>query len=636
MAEQTLLALAGIVVLGIGAQWLAGRLRLPSILLLLVLGFLAGPVFGLINPDETIGELLFPLVSIAVGIILFEGGLSLRLSELPKLGNVIFRQVTIGALVTWLVAAVAAHYLIQLDWRLSVLLGAILIVTGPTVITPLLRQIRPIGKSGTVLKWEGILIDPVGAVLAVLVFEAILEGEFSQAPSVIALGVLQTLVIGLVGGVLFAGIIILLFRRYWVADHLQNGMTLLMVVAALALSNLLQPEAGLLTVTVMGVVLANQKLVPIKHIVDFKENLQVLLIGTLFIVLASRLHLDEISPVVSWQGLAFVLILIVVARPLSVLLSTWRSDLNFKDRIFLSWMAPRGIVAASVASIFAFELAGTGHAGAEQLVSLTFLVIAATVAFYGLTAGLVAQRLGLSERNPQGVLFVGANRLARTLAKILDEYGFRTALVDSDPQNVIASKKVGLPAVHGDALSEAILDELNLGGIGRMMATTTNNEVNSLAVLQFQEVFGRAGVYQIATDNMANGQETIAQHLRGRILFGSTITCNQIQRRLEKGATIQVTELTEDFDYLAFQSLYNNQAVPLLLVTKKGNLTIYTDDFQPLPSAGQTLISLAPAIDPTGPASSGEAAEADEKQQKTSAPAQLTKDSMDDPDSSST
>jgi NhaP-type Na+/H+ or K+/H+ antiporter len=630
LTEQTLLALAGIVVLGVGAQWLAGRLRLPSILLLLVLGFLAGPVFGLINPDETIGELLFPLVSIAVGIILFEGGLSLRLSELPKLGNVIFRQITIGALVTWLVAALAARYLIQLDWRLSVLLGAILIVTGPTVIAPLLRQIRPKGKSGTVLKWEGILIDPVGAVLAVLVFEAILEGEFNQAPSVIALGVLQTLVIGLVGGVLFAGIIILLFRRYWVADHLQNSMTLLMVVAALALSNLLQPEAGLLTVTVMGVVLANQNLVPIKHIVDFKENLQVLLIGTLFIVLASRLQLNEISPVVSWQGLAFVLILIVVARPLSVLLSTWRSDLNFKERIFLSWMAPRGIVAAAVASIFAFELAGTGHAGAEQLVSLTFLVIVATVAFYGLTAGPVAQRLGLSERNPQGVLFVGANRLSRTLAIILNEHGFRTALVDSDPQNVAASKKVGLPAIHGDALSEAILDELNLGGIGRMMATTTNNEVNSLAVLQFREVFGRAGVYQIATNNMANGQETIAQHLRGRILFGSTITCSQIQRRLEKGATIQVTELTEDFDYLSYQSLYNNQAVPLLLITDNRKLTIYTDDLQPLPRAGQTLISLAPAIDPTGPASSAEAA--DEKQQKANDPAQLAERSIDDPD----
>lgn len=600
MTEEILLSIAIIIVLGIGAQWLAGRLRLPSILILLVLGFLAGPVTGLVNPDETIGDLLFPFVSIAVGIILFEGGLSLRLSELPKLSSVIFRQITIGALVTWFIAAVAARYLIQLDWQLSILLGAILVVTGPTVIGPLLRQIRPNGKSGTVLKWEGILIDPVGAILAVLIFEAILEGEFSQALSVIALGVLQTLLIGIVGGLLFAGIIILLFRRYWVADHLHNGMTLLFVVLALAVSNWLHPEAGLLTVTVMGIVLANQKLVPIKHIVEFKENLQVLLIGTLFIILASRLELNEISPVVSWSGLAFVLILIVVARPLSVWLSTWRSNLNFKERIFLSWMAPRGIVAASVASVFAFELAGAGHSGAEQLVSLTFLVIVATVGFYGLTAGPVAQRLGLAERDPQGVLFVGANQLARALAMILKDHGFRTALIDSDRQNVIASKDAGLSAVYGDALTEAIFDELDLGGIGRMMAMTTNDEVNSLAVLQFQEVFGRANVYQIATDNMANGEETMPQHLRGRILFGSTINCTQLREQLVSGASIQVTELTDDFDYLAFQSLYDKQAVPLMLITEGGKLSIYTADDQLLPSGGQILISLVPSIDAMG------------------------------------
>ncbi len=600
MTEQSLLTITGIIVLGIGAQWLAGRLRLPSILLLLLLGFLAGPVTGLINPDETIGELLFPLVSIAVGIILFEGGLSLRFSELPKLSNVIFRQITIGALVTGLIAALAAHYLIQMDWQLSVLLGAILVVTGPTVIGPLLRQIRPKGKVGTVLKWEGILIDPVGAIIAVLIFEAILEGEFSQAPSVIALGVLQTLLIGLIGGLLFAGIIILLFRRYWVPDHLHNGMTLLMVVAAFAISNLIHPEAGLLTVTVMGIVLANQKLVPIKHIVEFKENLQVLLIGALFIVLASRLDLNQISPVISWQGFAFVVILIAVARPLSVFLSTWRSELTIKERIFLSWMAPRGIVAASVASVFAFELAGAGHSGAEQLVSMTFLVIVATVTFYGLTAGPVAVRLGLSERDPQGVLFVGASKIAYLLTKILNEHGFRTAIIDNDPNKLVPFSKAGIATIHGDALSEAILDEIDLAGIGRMMAMTTNNEVNSLTVLQFQEVFGRADVYQIANENLANGNEAIAQHFRGRVLFGTTITCGQIQRQLESGSDIQVTKLTENFDYPAYQSLYNNQVVPLLLIGERGKLYIYTNDYQPLPRTGQTLISLVPAIDTSG------------------------------------
>ena len=597
MTEESLLAMAIIIVLGIGAQWLAGRLRLPSILLLLTLGFLAGPITGLVNPDEIIGDLLFPLVSIAVGIILFEGGLSLRLSELPRLSNVIFRQISIGALVTGLIAAAAAHYIMLLDWQLSVLLGAILVVTGPTVIGPLLRQIRPKGKTGTVLKWEGILIDPIGAIAAVLIFEAILEGGFNQAPAVIAMGVLQTLLIGFIGGFLFAGILILLFRRYLVADHLHNGMTLMLVIAALAVSNWLHPEAGLLTVTIMGIVLANQKSVPIKHIVEFKENLQVLLIGTLFIILASRLRVNEISPVISWQGFLFVAVLIVIARPLSVMLSTWGSDLTLKERVFLSWMAPRGIVAASVASVFAFELAVAGHAGADQLVSLTFLVIVTTVAFYGLTAGPAARRLGLSERDPQGVLFVGASQIARTLASILKQNGFRTVLIDSDPNNVHASTKLGLTAIHGDALSEIVMDELDLGGIGRMLAMTTNHEVNSLATLEFQEIFGRAEVYQIATENLAIGLETSAHPLRGRFLFSSTLTCATIQKQLAAGATIQISELTKGFNYADYRALYNNTAVPLLLINEKKQLIIYTNDLQPMPKIGQKLISLVPSID---------------------------------------
>ena len=279
MNEELLISFSAVLILGIGAQWLAGRLRLPSILLLLVLGFLAGPVTGLIKTEETFGELLFPIVSLSVAVILFEGGLSLRRSELPRLRSVIGRLISLGALVTWLIGALAARFIIGLDWPLSVLLGAILIVTGPTVVGPLLRQIRPHGRVGSALKWEGILIDPVGAVLAVLVFEAILDGEFGQAPGIIGLGVIQTLAIGVIGGLLFAGILVLVMRRYWVPDHLHNPVTLLMVVAAFALSNLLHPEAGLLTVTVMGVVMANQNQVSIRHIVEFKENLQVLLIG---------------------------------------------------------------------------------------------------------------------------------------------------------------------------------------------------------------------------------------------------------------------------------------------------------------------------------------------------------------------
>jgi NhaP-type Na+/H+ or K+/H+ antiporter len=597
--EHLLIGLAAVLVLGIGAQWLAGRLRLPSILLLLIFGFVAGPVTGLINTDETFGDLLFPFVSLSVAVILFEGGLSLRMSELPKLRGVIGRLISFGALITWLVAALSAHFLVGLDWPLSILLGAILIVTGPTVVGPLLRQIRPVGQSGKALKWEGILIDPVGAVLAVLVFEAILDGELGQVPGFIGLGVVQTLAIGVIGGLLFAGMIVLAIRRYWVPDHLHNPVTLLMVVAAFAISNILHPEAGLLTVTVMGVVLANQNQVSIRHIVEFKENLQVLLIGTLFILLASRLQLGDLIST-GWRGLLFVVLLVLVARPLSVLVSTWHSDLNMKERLFLSWMAPRGIVAASVASIFAFELVASGHSGAEQLVPLTFLVIIGTVSLYGLTSGPVARALGLAERNPQGTLIVGAHRFGQDIAEALSANGFRTVLIDSDSKNVWDSQERGLKAYHGDALSEALLDEIDLSGIGRLLALTSNDEVNSLASLHYRDVFGRAEVYQLDISEQFANREPVTQHLRGRSLFGTDIGYDNLCALADKGARVQITEMTEQFDYLSLQSLYGNEAIPLFLITEKNELLIYTTEYQPIPKPGQKLITLAPPLDLQG------------------------------------
>ena len=599
MNEHLLIGLAAVLVLGIGAQWLAGRLRLPSILLLLIFGFVAGPVTGLINTDETFGDLLFPFVSLSVAVILFEGGLSLRMSELPKLRGVIGRLISFGALITWVVAALSAHFLVGLDWPLSILLGAILIVTGPTVVGPLLRQIRPVGQSGKALKWEGILIDPVGAVLAVLVFEAILDGELGQVPGFIGLGVVQTLAIGVIGGLLFAGMIVLAIRRYWVPDHLHNPVTLLMVVAAFAISNILHPEAGLLTVTVMGVVLANQNQVSIRHIVEFKENLQVLLIGTLFILLASRLQLGDLIST-GWRGLLFVVLLVLVARPLSVLVSTWHSDLNLKERLFLSWMAPRGIVAASVASIFAFELVASGHSGAEQLVPLTFLVIIGTVSLYGLTSGPVARALGLAERNPQGTLIVGAHRFGQDIAEALSANGFRTVLIDSDSKNVWDSQERGLKAYHGDALSEALLDEIDLSGIGRLLALTSNDEVNSLASLHYRDVFGRAEVYQLDISEQFANREPVTQHLRGRSLFGTDIGYDNLCALADKGARVQITEMTEQFDYLSLQSLYGNEAIPLFLITEKNELLIYTTEYQPIPKPGQKLITLAPPLDLQG------------------------------------
>lgn len=591
--EEVLVQLAAVAVFGIGAQWLAWRLRLPSILLLLLSGFLLGPVLGIIHPDQLLGEALFPIVSLSVGVILFEGGLTLKLKELPVSGPVIGRLISVGAVATWIIATLAARFVIGLEWPMSILVGAILIVTGPTVVGPLLRQIRPKGRVGAILKWEGILIDPVGAVLAVLVFEVIRLGEVGSVPGFILLGVLRSLFVGLFFGLAGAGILIALLRRFLIPDHLQNGVTLLLLFAMFAISDLLAPEGGLLTVTVMGVVMANQSWVPIRHILEFKENLQVLLVGVLFILLAGRINIDNLL-LVGWEAVLFVVILIVVARPVSVLLSTIGSPLNRSERLFLMWMAPRGIVAASVASVFAFELSEIGLAGADLLVPIIFLVIVITVIFYGLTAGPVARSLELAEQDPQGVLIVGANRFARELGQQLEKFGVKALLLDSNYRMITESRLRGLQAYHGNALLEETIENIDLGGIGRMAALTSNDEVNALAVLHYPEVFGRSEVYQLP---FASGESyKTPSHLRGRILFGTEITYDFLDRQMDSGASVKGTPLTSSFTYEQFLA-QNDGAIPLGVITQSGRLTFYTGDIQPSPKPGQTVLSLIAVSD---------------------------------------
>ncbi|MFZ0547614.1 MAG: cation:proton antiporter [Candidatus Promineifilaceae bacterium] len=596
MAEEALVGLASILFLGVGAQWLAWRLRLPSILLLLALGFIAGPITGFLHPDEIFGDLLFPIVSMSVAIILFEGGLSLRLTELPQVGKVMLLLITVGALITWTISAVAAHFVLEMTWSLAVLLGAVLIVTGPTVIGPLLRQIRPSGKGGVILKWEGILIDPVGAVLAVLIFDAILAGEFDQATGMVVWGVLETLVIGIGLGFLGAGAMTIFLRRYWIPDFLQNGVSLLVALSLFALSNILRPESGLVTVTLMGVLLANQRLVAIKHIVEFKENLRVLLIGSLFILLASRLDIQSVLDA-GWRGLLFLAVLIFLARPLSVYVSTMGSQVTKRSRLFLSWMAPRGIVAASVASIFAYELSVAGIEGTDQLVGMTFLVIVGTVMLYGLTAAPLARKLGLSEENPQGVLIVGAHQLGRDISRVLHSLGFKVMLVDTNERNIEASRAANLPIFYGNALSEEAIEDIDFAGIGRLLAITPNDEVNALATLHYGEIFDRSEMFQLPVEGKGNRQEPAPKHLRGRFLFDPRLSYKFLNGCLAAGGEIRPFPIEGPLTLESFKEEFEEEVFPLFLMRGSKELVVFTVDFQPVLNDGQTLVVLVPPKD---------------------------------------
>jgi len=429
MTERLLTTLAGILVLGIGAQWLAWRLRIPSILLLLGSGFVVGPGLGWIDPDRVFGSLLLPVVSLSVGLILFEGGLSLRFRELRKTWGSLVGLLTVGVLVTWGLSAVTAAQILGMPSSLALLSGAILVVTGPTVIGPLLRHIRPTGRVGPVAKWEGIVIDPIGATLAVLVYEgldAIRRAEYGSATLNVLEGLGITLLAGGLVGAFCAGVLVFCLRRFWIPDYLQNPVALMLVVIALTAANALHHEAGLLAVTVMGVILANQRVVPMDRISEFKESLTILLISALFILLSARVRVEDLTAL-GWRGLVFALVMLLMVRPLAVWAATIGSQLTRAERLFLAWFAPRGIVAASVASVFALRLGDSG----AVLVPATFLVIVATVAVYGLTAGPLARRLGLTPGDPQGLLIAGANGFARALASVLQREGFRVVLVDT-------------------------------------------------------------------------------------------------------------------------------------------------------------------------------------------------------------
>ena len=595
MPESVLLDITVVVVLGIGAQWAAWRFRLPSILLLLLVGFLAGPVLGLLDPQSLQGDWLFAFVSLSIGIILFEGGLNLRLSELREVGTTVLTLTTLGALITWGLGAVGVHYILEYNVALSVLIGAILVVTGPTVVIPLLRHVQPKGRVGTIAKWEGITIDPVGAILAVLVLETLLllndpdaGAGVNAAIEHVAVGLGLEIFVALGVSVAATMLLVFVLRRRLVPDFLRSAVTLMVVVAAFVISNVLQHESGLLATTIMGIALANQPFVSVQRIIEFKENLQVLLIGSLFVLLSARLELSALQ-YIDLQVLVFLGLLVLVVRPIAVFISAIGSGLDWEEKAFLSWMAPRGVVAAAVASLFAFQLRPVYPEAVDGMVPVVFAVIVGTVTIYGLTAAPLAQWFGLADPAPNGILFVGAAPWIRSVAKSVQEFGITVSLIDNNPQHVRHAREEGLHAQQANVLSEAVLDEIDLYGIGRLLITIPNDEVASLAALHFSDVFDSTAIYQLgaSSESRHGGEGVMPKHLRGRPLFGENTSYQSLRAQVEHGGEIMVLRLAEDFaddeqqEYYTAEDLstqYEERTVsPLFILSEGGDLEVVSE-----------------------------------------------------------
>ncbi len=538
-SEILLPSLVALFVLGVTTQWIAWRIKVPAILLLLAVGSLAGSVPKLLlHPEVVFGELLLPIVSLSVGLILFEGGLNLRFAELKTTWRSLVGLLSIGVLVTWGLVTVAAYYILGLSLPVATLLGSVLVVTGPTVIGPLLRDIRPSGRVGVIAKWEGIVIDPIGATLAVLVFNAIIpvtSGELNTAIWSVIGDLTKTLVVGIVSGLIPAFVLAILMRRFLLPDYLQNPMTLMLVLVSFAFANYWQSEAGLLAVTVMGVALANYKGIDVSKIIEFKESIATLLISTLFIILSARVPLNSLVAL-GWRGPAFAACLILFIRPASVWLSTIGSGLSFPERAFLAWFAPRGIVAAAVTSVFALRL------GDSQMVPATFWVILGTVTVYGLSAPKLARRLGLAVADAQGILIAGANKTVRAIALTLKPLGFSVTMVDTQFPRIRRATQMGLNGCFANVLSEEVLDLVDFGGIGKFLAMTANDQVNTLAAVRFRELFGRSNVCQLKSNEVRPSYlETRWQnHMAGRTLFADDLTHERLNGLIESGAKLYV------------------------------------------------------------------------------------------------
>lgn len=595
MAVSTVFLLASIGALSLFCQWLAWRVRVPAILFLLAAGIACGPVLHYLNPEDVFADLLFPMVSLAVAIILFEGSLTLRFADIRGHSTMVRNLIPVGTVVTGIIGTLSAHWILDISWDISLLFGAISVVTGPTVIAPLLRSVRPNSKLANILQWEGIIIDPVGALLAVLVYEGIVSWGLGNvfAHSLYIFG--TTLVVGSVLGTAAGYLNGQVLRKHWIPQYLHNAGTLTFMLGVYALSNEIAHESGLLTVTIMGIWMANMKQVEVEGILEFKESLSVLLISALFIILAARIEFSAIAEL-GW-GLALVLaILMLVARPLSIFLSAIGTDLNWREKLFLSWIAPRGIVAAAVSALFAFQLHNNGFAGGETLVPLVFMLIIATVTVQSLTARPLAKLLGVAEPPEFGFLILGANAVARMIAKVLNEHKVPVVLADTNWDNVRQARMENLQVYFGNPVSEHASNQLDLTGIGNLLVISPYKHMNSLATYHFLDWFGdHNSVFSLAEgdqDQKARHQ-TAEKIQQTRGLFDG-VSYAKLASLVSQGYSIKTTQLSDEFSYQKFLDQYQNQALVLFLIDSKGHISPVKSMQKLKPDEESTLISLVP------------------------------------------
>ena len=590
--QSDALVIALIGALGIGAQWVAWRTGWPAIALMLAAGVVAGPLTGLVEPHALFGDLLEPMISIAVALILFEGGLSLNFRELRKTEGAVTRLVVVGAPVGWVLGTLALYYVAGLVWPVAILFAGILVVTGPTVVLPLLRQSNVAARPRAILKWEAIVNDPIGALLAVVTYEYLRRSEQGGTLIAVVVAMIGAAIVAALIGYAAARAIAWAFPRGHVPEYLKAPVLLVAVIGTFVISNLIQQETGLLTVTVMGIALANMRLDSLRDIHPFKENVTVLLISGLFVLLSASLNLAVLQKF-EWRFLAYLLALLFLVRPVTVLISLAFTRVPWNERLLIAWIAPRGVVAVAVSGLFALRLTHLGYGDGSILVTLSFSVVIATIIAHGFSIRTVARWLGVVGASQKGLLIVGATRWSLSLAEQLRQLEVPVMISDTSWQRLAAARQAGIPIFHGEILAESTDERLDLAQFQVLAATSDNEAYNALVCNEFAPDIGRDAVYQLG-DAARDDPRSLPEALRGRALFASGLGVEEIAAREEAGWAFRKTRISDQFDFEAAQAHLPDDADMLLLVRKNGALRFFTHASRPTAQPGDVVISYAP------------------------------------------
>lgn len=593
MTLSLLFVIMLILVLGIGSQWVSWKYRMPAIVVMSLAGLIAGPFLGFMNPEESFGALYDPFISIAVAIILFEGSLNLSFKELRGLGKPVFRIATVGAFIAWILGSLTAHYMAGLSWEVAFVIGGLFIVTGPTVILPLLRQSKLKPRPAKILKWEGIIVDPIGVLLAVFAFEIItIFTTDTKNMTTLLLFFLASLFAVFLGW--FCGRFIgWMFETGYIPEFLKSPAVFVVVIFAFTISDEIIHGTGLLAVTAMGMTLANMGISSLNDFRHFKENISILLISAIFIMLASSLKLETIIQIFSPNIIGYVILMMFAVRPLSIFLSTVGTGLSIQEKSLVGWIAPRGIVALTVSSYFASILKDAGYVDAELLTTLTFGLVFFTVVAHGFSIGPMAKKLNLSLEGNPGVIIIGSNPFTTGLAMSFQKMKSPVLVVDSSWENLRHARRAGIPFYHGEILSEQTEYNLDTIPYDFIIAATDYHSYNALVCTTFMPEYGRTNVFKVDPNEGENNVDIVSK-VGGRSLCKEEISLDDFNEKIEQHYVFRQTTLTEKFDYEKYIEEKEAESVFIYFQKPTGQIHFYADDMRITPAIGDTIVSLTP------------------------------------------